>query len=59
MLACREAVVAEEAASFQAGGASALPGAEFTVQSVTVWHTPLGDSSCEEWTRVADIPLQP
>lgn len=58
LLARREAVVAEEAANFQAGGDSALPSAEFTVQSITVWHTPLGDSSCKEWTRVAEMPLQ-
>ena len=56
---CRERVVAEEAAKVQAGGAVELPSAEFTVHSITVWLTPLGDSSCKEWSRVADIPLQP
>ncbi|CAL5218707.1 g418 [Coccomyxa viridis] len=41
---------------FQTGGGVAPLNFEFTVQSITVWHTPLGDSSCKEWTRVADIP---
>lgn len=54
----REAVVAEVTANFQEGSATALPTPEFSVHSITVWHTPLGDSSCREWSRVADIPLQ-
>ena len=56
--AFREAVVAEETARFNASGAVALPSSEFSVGSITIWHTPLGDSSCEEWMRVAEIPLQ-
>ena len=55
---CRETVVAEETAKFREGGLLGLP-SEFSVESITVWHTPLGDSSCKEWSRVLEVPLQP
>ena len=50
--------MAEEKTNFKAGGDAGLPCAEFVVDSITVWHTPIGDSSCEQWERVAEIPLQ-
>ncbi len=51
--------MAEEKINFKPGGVAALPSTEFAVDSITVWHTPIGDSSCENWERVAKIPLQP
>ena len=56
---CREMVVTEETANLREGGLVGLPSAEFSVESITVWHTPLGDSSCKEWSRVLEVPLQP
>lgn len=50
--------MAEEKTNLKAGGIAALPSAEFVVDSITVWHTPIGDSSCEKWEMVAEIPLQ-
>ena len=58
ILPSREAIVAEEMALFEAGGGIALPSVEFSVESITVWHTPRGDSSCRQWRKVAEIPLQ-
>ena len=57
-MAYREAIVAEEKTNLKAGGVAVLPSGEFVVDSITVWHTPIGDSSCEVWERVAEIPLQ-